>query len=396
MVGKFLNLVFTPEEEIPDESEAITALLRAGADYVHIRKPKSSEHYVRTLLESIDRNYHCRIKLHDFPALLDNYDVGFHLNSRVRSAECASLSRSCHSIDDVEELSGFDYVTLSPVFDSISKPGYKASVNLDSVSSVSNVPVVGLGGVTLDKMDYLKSKGFSGAALLGDVWSRDDGLEKTVEWLRLRNMRLQYITDGQNPYESVLAALAGGCRWIQVRMKDAPDSEIEDFVKLISPECRHRGATLLIDDRVELAERLKNIVDGVHLGQNDMNPCEARRLLGGDMIIGLTINDLSHLDNDRILFADYYGIGPYRFTTTKKNLARPLGLEGYRAIMNKMVDRNCVKPFVAIGGITVRDISDLAEIGVPGFAVSGSISRAKDPESATEELMKEIQKHYIV
>lgn len=172
-------------------------------------------------------------------------------------------------------------------------------------------------------------------------------------------------------------ALEGGCRWIQLRMKDASDDEVRKTAAEIQPLCKAHDAIFLLDDRVELAKELK--ADGVHLGKNDMPVDEARRVLGEEFIIGGTANTFEDIERLASQGADYIGCGPFRFTTTKKNLAPVLGLEGYRDIIAKMEDAGIDLPVVAIGGITADDIDEILATGVRGIALSGTILRAENP-----------------
>ena len=205
---------------------------------------------------------------------------------------------------------------------------------------------------------------------------------------------LQFITDG--PAEAipdqVWGALRGGVRWVQLRMKDASAAEVTAMGRRLIGPCRVAGATLIINDHPEVAKAVG--AHGVHLGKNDMAPAEARKLLGDRAIIGATANSLADVDRLMAEPVDYLGIGPYRFTGTKKNLAPLLGVEGYREIIAIMKARNGGRafPHVAIGGITAADIALLAEAGVEGFAVSGAIAHAADPAAAAQELLDAIDK----
>ena len=146
--------------------------------------------------------------------------------------------------------------------------------------------------------------------------------------------RLQFITHFTEKYsylDSAMMALEGGCRWIQLRMKDATEEEVERTAGLILPECRRRGAVFIIDDHVEAA--MKAGADGVHLGKNDMPVDKAREMSGSGFIIGGTANTFEDISRLAAQGADYIGCGPFRFTTTKKNLAPVLGLEGYRRLV---------------------------------------------------------------
>ena len=202
--------------------------------------------------------------------------------------------------------------------------------------------------------------------------------------------RLQFIThftDKYSYYDSAMIALEGGCRWIQLRMKDAGKAELESMARLILPECRRRNAVFIIDDNVEAA--LETGADGVHLGKNDMPVDEARRLAGDSFIIGGTANTADDVCRLAALGADYIGCGPFRFTTTKKNLAPVLGLEGYRNIMSVMKEKGIALPVVAIGGITSEDIPQILATGVSGIALSGSVLRAQDPVAEMKRIAVE-------
>jgi thiamine-phosphate pyrophosphorylase len=200
---------------------------------------------------------------------------------------------------------------------------------------------------------------------------------------------LQLITDGRSVEEIVSqseAAVRGGCRWIQVRMKEATDEEVCAVVEAIRPLCTATRTTLLIDDRVQLAKTLE--VDGVHLGKLDMSPLEARRILGEKAIIGGTANTLDDVVRLSNLPVNYLGIGPFRFTSTKKRLAPTLGLAGYQSIMEGMSAKGITLPVVAIGGITLTDVPDILATGVNGVAISGAIVHSASPEEATRQFLQ--------
>ena len=212
----------------------------------------------------------------------------------------------------------------------------------------------------------------------------------------MNNYRLQFITHCTDRYsyvDSARIALEGGCRWIQLRMKDADESLLEETALVVQKMCKDYGATFIIDDNVHLVKKIK--ADGVHLGKNDMPIIEAREILGDDFIIGGTVNcfedifkiirntqvgtSTSSVTNSQQPKVNYFGCGPFRFTSTKKNLAPILGLDGYENIISNMKRNNINIPLVAIGGITKDDISDILKIGVDGIALSGSILRAENP-----------------
>lgn len=199
---------------------------------------------------------------------------------------------------------------------------------------------------------------------------------------------VQFITHYTEQYsylDSVRIALEGGCRWIQLRMKDATPDEIRPVALQVQEMCRKRDAVFLIDDHVELVKELE--ADGVHLGKKDMPIGEARRLLGSPFIIGGTANTFEDIRQHAQAGADYIGCGPFRYTTTKKNLCPLLGLEGYSLLVRQMKESGIHLPVVAIGGITTADIPAILATGVNGIALSGSVLRAEHPVGEMRRIM---------
>lgn len=202
---------------------------------------------------------------------------------------------------------------------------------------------------------------------------------------------LQFITNptpNRPIKEQVTAAIEGGCRWIQLRMKNAPDEEVSRTARELIDICRDHDAFLVIDDRVDVVNELK--VSGVHLGKEDMDPLQARELLGPNAIIGITANTADDIIRYKGKDVDYVGLGPFRFTTTKEKLAPELGLEGYRRIVREVRDAGVELPIVAIGGITLDDVEALMKTGVNGIAVSADIAGAPDPMLRTSQYMEKL------
>lgn len=191
---------------------------------------------------------------------------------------------------------------------------------------------------------------------------------------------LQFISHHTEQYsylDSIRIALQGGCRWIQLRMKDASNDEVRPIAIEALKLCRNADATFIIDDRVELVKEIG--ADGVHLGKSDMPIIEARKVLGESFIIGGTANTFEDVKAHYEASANYIGCGPFRFTTTKKNLSPVLGLDGYRHIVTQMMNANIHLPIVAIGGITAEDIPAIMQTGINGIALSSTILRAVNP-----------------
>lgn len=222
--------------------------------------------------------------------------------------------------------------------------------------------------------------------------------------ISLDKFRLQFISHQNEKLgylDGIREALAGGCKWIQLRMKGATDDEVRPIALQVKEWCREQQATFLIDDRVALVKELQ--IDGVHLGKNDMPIAEARKILGDGFIIGGTANTFEDVKAHYEAGADYIGCGPFRFTTTKEKLSPILGLEGYREIIHRMKGNNCAGmkgnncadmkgesidiPLVAIGGITKEDIPEIMKTGVNGIALSGCILHAENPAEETRKIL---------
>ncbi len=209
------------------------------------------------------------------------------------------------------------------------------------------------------------------------------------------NYKLQFITHCNSKYsyiESARIALNGGCRWIQLRMKDATESLLEEAAIIIQRMCKDYGATFIIDDNVFLAKKLK--ADGVHLGKNDMTITTARKILGDRFIIGSTVNSFNDiLSVIQVATPNYFGCGPLRFTSTKKNLAPTLGYDGYKNIILKMRGQKINIPLIAIGGICKNDIPILLNDGINGIALSSSVLNADNPIKEMNQIKNIIFQH---
>ena len=202
---------------------------------------------------------------------------------------------------------------------------------------------------------------------------------------------ISHYTDKIGYLDSIRQALEGGCRWVQLRVKNATIDEVRPLAIEAQMMCKEAGATFIIDDHVALVKEIG--ADGVHLGKMDMPVAEARKILGPGFIIGGTANTFEDVEMHWKAGADYIGCGPFRFTTTKQNLSPILGLEGYRDIVSRMraADMRNAKgeplPIVAIGGITADDIADIMQTGVTGIALSGTVLRADNPAEEMKRLL---------
>lgn len=175
-------ILITSPTPLPGEAEAIQACLQAGVSYIHLRKPDAAEEEVEALVRGIDPACHDRLIVHDHFALQTRLHLGgIHLNGRHPQPPTGyrgMLTRACHSLAEVAEARGrFDYVLMSPLFDSISKQGYRSAYTPEALQQARregliNEQVVALGGISLGNLPQVRQWGFGGAALLGDVWGR--------------------------------------------------------------------------------------------------------------------------------------------------------------------------------------------------------------------------------
>lgn len=205
----------------------------------------------------------------------------------------------------------------------------------------------------------------------------------TVQFVSQKTASLSHL-------DTIRLALEGGCRWVQLRMKDESQEQIVSTAIKVRELCDQYAATFIIDDHVELVEQCH--ADGVHLGQHDMPVSEARKILGNEKIIGGTANDLATIKKHYDDGADYVGLGPFRFTTTKKNLSPILGLDGVKAIGEGMKNGGWHIPIVVIGGINANDIADIMPCNMDGIAISGIVANADNPVNEMKKLLNEINK----
>ena len=199
---------------------------------------------------------------------------------------------------------------------------------------------------------------------------------------------LQFIThpsENMTILEEIENVVAGGCKWVQLRMKDAEKEEIKEVARKAKEICKKNDVILVIDDYVDIAKELE--LDGVHLGKNDMPVDEARKLLGEEFIIGATANTFEDIEALHHTDIDYIGLGPFRFTSTKKNLSPVIGIDGYAEIMRLKAESSINLPIVAIGGICYDDINNIMDTGISGIAVSGSLIKAKNMTEETRKMI---------
>ncbi|NNG40594.1 thiamine phosphate synthase [Flexivirga sp. ID2601S] len=208
-----------------------------------------------------------------------------------------------------------------------------------------------------------------------------------------KHLRIYLVTDeglsgARGVVETVRQAVAGGVTIVQLRDHDASSRRLVETARQLLEVTRSAGVPFVVDDRLDVA--LAVGADGVHLGQSDLDPVDARRIAGPGFLIGHSVSspdELRAADEWPAGTVDYLGIGPLRATTTKPNAAAPLGYDGVRAIAGATA-----LPSVAIGGIGVGDVAPLLDAGVDGVAVVSAICAAADPAAAAAELRTAVER----
>lgn len=189
--------------------------------------------------------------------------------------------------------------------------------------------------------------------------------------------KLQYISQGNTLAEQekhIKNALENGADWIQVRWKNATDTERLALAKKTIILCKKLNAICIINDSISIAKEVN--ADGVHLGLEDETIAQARSVLGKGKIIGGTANTLDQVIQRMDEGCDYIGLGPFRFTSTKEKLSPILGVAGYKKIFHILCSKNRhLPPIYAIGGITFSDLESLYTTGIYGVALSEVITQ---------------------
>lgn len=190
-------------------------------------------------------------------------------------------------------------------------------------------------------------------------------------------------TGGRDPVALVRQAVAGGATLIQYRDKHADGRRLVDLARALKAALDGTGVPLLINDRADIA--LAAEADGVHLGQEDMHPRDARDLLGPNAIIGLTLKTPEHADAMAQTPVDYGCIGGVFATVSKNNPAPPIGLDGLRKVLPRarLASRG---PIGAIAGIDNSNAEAIIAAGADGVAVISALFMAPDPEAEARRL----------
>lgn len=213
-------ILFSRPDLFEGEADMIIAMMERGLETLHLRKPDAADERIEQLLRAIPPRLRNRIVLHSAFPLAERYGLrGIHLNSRHPLPPVGyrgQISRSCHSLEEVERCKGeCDYVTLSPIFDSISKQGYAAAFTREQIerarlAGIIDHKVIALGGIDESNIADIADMGFGGAALLGAVWNAPDPVETLVRCRRAADMAATTSSPASTPtHPAAVLSIAG-------------------------------------------------------------------------------------------------------------------------------------------------------------------------------------------
>jgi thiamine-phosphate pyrophosphorylase len=204
--------------------------------------------------------------------------------------------------------------------------------------------------------------------------------------LRLYLVTDQSLTRGRPLADVVEAAVRGGVTCVQLREKQLDTRDFLAMALVLKGLLGPLRIPLVINDRIDVA--LACSADGVHLGQDDMAPAEARRLLPEHVFIGWSVETPADVTRSALLPVDYLGVSPVFNTPTKTDTKAPWGLEGLRQA------RAATKlPLVAIGGIHPGNAGEVLQAGADGLAVVSALCAAEDPCAAARSFHEQMASH---
>ena len=193
---------------------------------------------------------------------------------------------------------------------------------------------------------------------------------------------------GGRALADLAALIAGSATIVQLRDKHGGTRTMVEGARALRAALQPKGIPLLINDRVDVA--LAAEADGVRIGQDDMSPADARRLLGRKAIIGISVKTIAQARAAPLDVLDYVAVGGVYATTSKDNTAAPIGTSGLRAIVDVVRSRKANYPVCAIAGINSANAADVISAGADGVAVISALSLAPDPAEAARELRQAV------
>ncbi|MDA3883887.1 MAG: thiamine phosphate synthase [Bacteroidales bacterium] len=185
---------------------------------------------------------------------------------------------------------------------------------------------------------------------------------------------IQYITQNNDVLshaEQAKLMYQNGISWVQLRMKHSTHEEIVAEGHKIAKYAQEYNGIFIMNDSIDIA--IETAAHGVHVGLLDIPIDEARKLVPNGFILGGTANTITDIQTQVARGADYVGLGPFRYTTTKSNLSPIIGAEGYTKLCAELKQLGIDVPIVAVGGISLQDIPTIEKTGIQAVAISSSL-----------------------
>ncbi len=183
----------------------------------------------------------------------------------------------------------------------------------------------------------------------------------------------------QGMIDTTRAAVQNGATCVQLRAPQWKKRELVECGRALKALLVGTGVPLIINDHADVCLAVN--AEGLHVGQDDLSPEDARAIIGSDRVLGLSVSDMDELQNVNASLVDHLGIGPIFSTATKKDAGSALGIEGFAALARL---KPC--PVVAIGSVKTPIVADLMHAGADGVAVVSAICGQPDPAAATRQL----------
>ncbi len=204
--------------------------------------------------------------------------------------------------------------------------------------------------------------------------------------------KFHYLTQdlpGRSHAGQAQLACEAGANWIQYRCFSKNETDLLEEAGQIAAICDDWGATLIITDHYHLLDKAD--IQGVHIEDMQADFSFIRQQIGPDKTLGASANsfeDILRISESNAV--DYIGCGPFALTYTKPNDYPLLGVEGYRTIVDRMLQKGIKIPLLAVGGITINDVDAILGTGVHGIAISAAVNLSENPAAAIKEIYRTV------
>ena len=410
----FNVVCFTNRNDCADFFAQLEKIAQSEIDMIILReKDMSEEEYFSIVIKAkeICEKYGKKLVVHKFINTAKRLGIrNIHLpfsefcNGKISHTDFDVIGTSVHSAEDAvyAEKNGADYIVAGHVFATDCKKGLapRGVEFLEDVCKSVAIPVYAIGGIDESSVKALSSlsiRNFSGVCIMSGLMKSENpaafaqSIKKNYEQIPCKNSgiyKLYAVTDRQwlgtrKLKDDVESALRGGATLVQLREKnmdfDAFCHEAEEIHRL----CQNYNVALIINDNVQVAKTIG--AEGVHLGQGDMNPVQARKILGSNKIIGVTARSVQQAIKAEADGADYLGSGAIFGTSTKSDAVK-MSFETLESICSSVHI-----PIVAIGGITMENVTELNGINICGIATISGIFAQENIQKSARVLKQKVE-----